>query len=284
MTKFDSFESVFKSADKSVYEHQTIDIQRVLVVTDSSEAASATLLQRLRSFLSVLGDDLEWIHLGDSDFTSVGALLEAVEEASPDLIVTYRHLHSEAWRWPHGLGEYLDVLTQAVEAPVLILPHPDAGQGLSHSISNTDRVMAITDHLTADARLVNYALRFTAASGTCWLTHIESQRLFDHFLAAVEKIPEIESDDVRELVEAQLLKEPGDYIESCRKAIERLGLGIDIEAIVTMGDRVETYHRLVEDHRIDLLLLNTLDGDHHAMHGQAYPLAVEVREIPLLML
>ena len=57
-----------------------------------------------------------------------------------------------------------------------------------------------------------------------------------------------------------------------------------IEAIVTMGDRVEEYRRLVEDHRVDLLVLNTLDGDQLAMHGQAYPLAVKLRGIPVLML
>jgi hypothetical protein len=51
-----------------------------------------------------------------------------------------------------------------------------------------------------------------------------------------------------------------------------------------MGDRIEEYRRLVEDHRIDLLVLNTMDGDQLAMHGQAYSLAVELRGAPLLML
>ncbi len=54
--------------------------------------------------------------------------------------------------------------------------------------------------------------------------------------------------------------------------------------LVAMGDRIEEYRRLIDDHRIDLLVLNTLDGDQLAMHGQAYPLAVELRNIPLLML
>jgi nucleotide-binding universal stress UspA family protein len=176
------------------------------------------------------------------------------------------------------------VLTQATDVPVLVLPHPDAERALPHAVADTDRVMAITDHLTADARLVDYALRFTAPSGTCWLTHIESQRQFDRFLAAVEKIPEIETDDVRQLVEAQLLKQPRDYIESCLEEIEAQGVPVKIEAIVAMGDRVEEYRRMVEDHRVDLLVLNTLEGDQLAMHGQAYPLAVNLRDIPLLML
>ena len=283
MTKLDTFESAFKSADKPVYSRGSVEFGRVLLVTDSSDEEAAPLLGQVRTFLTALGSP-EWLHLPGSAFSSVGGLLERVEAASPDLVVTYRHLHSNAWRWPHGLGEYLDVLTQAVDLPVLVLPHPDAGRALPHAVADTDCVMAITDHLTADARLVDYALRFAAPSGTCWLTHLESQRQLEHFLAAVEKIPEIETDDARELVLAQLLKEPRDYIESCRRVIEAEGLGVKIEAIVAMGDRVEEYRRLVEEHHVDLLVLNTWDGDQLAMHGQAYPLAVELRGIPLLML
>ncbi len=284
MTKLDTFESAFKSADKPVYVYAHVELGRVLVVTDLSDAEAAPLLDRVRSFLSVLGEDMEWLHLGGPDFASVGALLEQIERAAPDLVVTYRHLHSNAWQWPHGLGEYLDVLTQATDIPVLVVPHPDAERALPHAIANTDCVMAITDHLTADARLIDYALRFTAPSGTCWLTHIESRRQFDRFQAAVEKIPEIATDDARELVQAQLLKEPRDYVASCRAAIQRQGLPVVIEAIVAMGDRVAEYRHLVEDHHVDLLVLNTMDGDQLAMHGQAYPLAVELRAIPLLML
>ena len=284
MTKLDVFESVFKSADKPTYDYRRIEPRQVLVVTDSSDAVAAPLLEQLRRFLSVLGDDATWQHLAGNDFASVGQLLERVEAARPDLVVTYRHLHSQAWQWPHGLGEYLDVLTQATDVPVLVLPHPNAERTLPHAVANTDRVMAITDHLTSDARLVDYALRFTAPGGSCWLTHIESQRHFDHFQAAIEKIPEIDSDDARELIEAQLLKEPRDYIASCRAVIEAQGLSIKLEAIVSMGDRLDEYRRLVEEQQIDLLVLNTLDGNQLAMHGQAYPLAVELRGIPLLML
>jgi hypothetical protein len=284
MTKLDVFESVFKSADKPVYAYERIEFERVLVVTDLSDAEAAPLLDSLRRFLSVLGDAASWQHLPGEDFASVGQLLEQVEAARPDLVVTYRHLHSQAWRWPHGLGEYLDVLSQATDVPVLVLPHPGAERALPHAVANTDRVMAITDHLTSDARLIDYALRFTAPSGSCWLTHIESQREFDHFQAAVEKIPEIDTDDARQLIEAQLLKAPRDYIRSCRAVIEAEGLSVQLEAIVAMGDRVEEYRHLVEDHGVDLLVLETLDGDQLAMHGQAYPLAVELRGIPLLML
>lgn len=284
MTNLNTFESLFKAADKTVHVPTQIEIRRLLFVTDLSDTDATGLINQSLVFLSVLGDEVEWHHVGGDDFDSVGALLERVAAQSPDLIVTYRHLRSDAWRWPHGLGEYLDVLTQATDIPVLVLPHPDADRALPHSIADTDRVMAITDHITADARLVDYAIRLTAPSGTCWLTHIESQLQFDHFVAAVERVPEIETEDVRELVEARLLTEPRDYIMSCQQVVADSGSDTRIEALVMMGDRLEEYRRLVEEHEVDLLIFNTMDGDQLAMHGQAYPLAVELRSVPMLML
>jgi hypothetical protein len=285
VTKLDQFESLFKSAAKEAYAYERIDLRRLLLVSDLPADANRPLLERVRRFLSVLeGSDCEWDSLSGSDFGSVRQLLDRVAEQRPDLVVTWRHLHSTAWHWPHSLGEYLDVLTQATAVPVLVLPHPDADRALPHTLENTDRVLAITDHLTGDARLVNHALALTAPGGTCWLSHIEDARQFEYFLEAVSKVPEIDTDDVRELVTEQLLKEPRDYVRSCREEIEARQLDVRIEEIVRMGRRVADYERLVVEHEIDLLVMNTMDGDQLAMHGQAYPLAVELRSIPLLML
>ena len=284
MTKLDQFESVFKSADKAVYTYDRPTFDRVLVVTDLDEADTADITVRVRSFLTAIDEaGTRWGTLTGDAFGSVQALLERIEERKPDLIVTYRHLHSEAWRWPYSLGEYLDVMTQATPVPVLVLPHPDAERALPHTVANTDCVMAITDHLTADSRLINWALRLTARSGTCWLTHVESQRQFDHFLSAVEKIPEIETDDVRELVEAQLLKEPRDYARACREELAQQEVDVSVEEIVSTGHRLSEYKQLIASHAVELLVMHTRDEDQFAMHGLAYPLAVELRHIPLLL-
>jgi hypothetical protein len=285
LTKLDQFESFFKSAAKEGFAYARIDLSRVLLVSDLAAEATIPLLAQVRAFLSVLdGPATEWQQLAGGDFASVRELLDSIAERQPDLIVTWRHLHSSAWHWPYSLGEYLDVLTQATEVPVLVLPHPDADRALPHALENTDRVMAITDHLTGDARLVNHALRFTERGGTCWLTHIEGERQFERFLEAVSKIPEIDTADVRELVAERLLKEPRDYIRACRKELEPQRLDVKLEEIVRMGRRISEYESLVAENQIDLLVLNTMDGDQLAMHGQAYPLAVELRAIPLLML
>jgi hypothetical protein len=285
MTKLDQFESFFKSADKAVYTYDRPTFDRVLLVTDLNEADAAEIASRVRSFLTAIDDaGTRWDTLTGDAFGSVQALLESIEERKPDIIVTYRHLHSEAWRWPHSLGEYLDVMTQATSVPVLVLPHPDADQALPHSIKDTDRVMAITNHLTGDNRLVNMAVRFTEPGGTCWLTHVESQPVFERYMDAISKIPAIDTDVARESLAAQLLKEPRDFIAACRAEIDAQGLPVSIEEVVVMGRRVDEYGDLVAKREIDLLVLHTKDDDQLAMHGAAYALAVELRGIPLLML
>ena len=99
MTKLDQFESVFKSADKAVYMYDRPTFDRVLLVTDLNEADARDIARRVRSFLTAIDDaGTRWDTLSGDVFGNVQALLERIEERKPDLIVTYRHLHSEAWR------------------------------------------------------------------------------------------------------------------------------------------------------------------------------------------
>lgn len=285
MTKLDQFESVFRSADKAVFGYEKYRFHRILLITDLAAADSSGIRDQVRSFLSTIDESSTvWASIGRDEFSSVQDLLERIEDHKPDLIVTYRHLHSEAWMWPYSLGEYLDVMTQATSVPVLVLPHPDSDRALSHAIRNTDRVMAITDHLTGDNQLVNMALAFTQTGGTCWLTHVESQPVFDRYMAAVSKVSAIDTDVTREFLGEQLLKEPRDFIAACRSVIEAEGLPIKIEEIVAMRRRVDEYRDLITSREIDLLVLHTKNEDQLAMHGAAYALAVELRSIPLLML
>ena len=125
MTKLDQFQSVFLAADKTALRYEKIAVDHVLVVSDLEGDAAGELLNRVRASLSVVDDDgTRWARLDGGRFSTVKQLLDAVEERAPDLIVTSRHLHSSAWQWPHRLGEYLDVLTQATRVPVVVLPPP----------------------------------------------------------------------------------------------------------------------------------------------------------------
>ena len=286
MTNVDQFESMFRSASREVFQYERVNIESVLVLTDRDEEDAKLFGDRIRRFLGVVSADekVRWREVNGSEFRTPGELLTLIESAAPDFICTYRNLHSDAWKWPYSLGTHVDLLTQHTDIPVMLLPHPEAKRSAEHAIENTDTVMAIADHLTGDHRLVNFALRFAENDGTLWLTHVEDEATFGRFMEVISKIPTIDTDEAREAVREQLLKEPQDYIDGCVEVLRKARTRVKVEHLIVFGHHLSEYKRLIEQHEVDLLVLNTKDEDHSAMHGLAYPLAVELRDTPLLML
>lgn len=284
MTNVDQFESVFRAAAKTQFEFERVGVRSVLLVTDRDADGAAAFAASMRGFLRVLEtDEPAWTVIHGDQFATVRDALDLVESHQPDLVVTYRNLHTDGWRWPFTLGDHLEVLTQATTVPVLVVPHPEVAAS-DHALQDTNVVMAITDHLTGDHRLVNWAVRFTETDGTLFLAHVEDDAQFDRTVGVISRIPEIDTDVARETMREQLLREPRDYVTSARRVLEEAGARLRVEEMVTMGHRLATYRAVVEEHRVDLLVLNTKDDEQLAMHGIAYPLAVELRSVPLLML
>lgn len=284
MAQIDQFESVFRSALRDIYEYQPVSVRSVLLITDRKAAEIKDYLADVQRFLSVLGDEVEWRVFSDEASFTTADLLEQIEREQPDLICTYRNLHSNAWRYPHSLGEHLDVLIQKTEVPVMILPHPDADYAHDHALENTDCVMAVTDHLANAHRLVNFAVGFTEPTGTVFLTHIEDQVVFDRYMDAISKIPDIDTDLATVRIHEQLLKDPRDYVASCKRVLAEHDLSMQVETLVAFGKHLSEYKVYIAEHQIDLLVMSAKDDDQMAMHGPAYPLAIELRQIPLLLL
>ena len=113
---------------------------------------------------------------------------------------------------------------------------------------------------------------------------MEDEKSFGRFIDTISKIDTIDTDTSRERILAQMLKEPGDYIRSCKEGIATHRPSVRVEEIVTVGGRLAEFRRLIDKYTVDLLVMYTKDADQSAMHGLAYPLAVELREIPLLLL
>lgn len=286
MPNVDQFESMFRAASRKPYPYERIVIGSVLTVTDLEHPRATTFHDSVKTFLSVLDDKakLDWLLVKGSDFRTAEELLALVDRAKPDLICTYRNLHSSAWRWPYSLGTHLDLLTQHTGVPVMVLPHPDAQRGADHALQRTATVIAVTDHLAGDHRLVNHAVRFTEDGGTLWLSHVEDAVTFERYMDAISKISAIDTEQARQTLSERLLKDPLDYVKTCREVLRNEGVRLDVQTLVSFGHHLAEYEQLVESHQVDLLVMNTKDEDQLAMHGTAYELAVQLRQIPLLML
>ncbi len=118
MTNVDQFESMFRSASREVFRHERVNIESALVVTDRDEEKAGFFADQIRQFLRVVSADetIRWRDANGSEFQTAGELLALVESAAPDIICTYRNLHSGAWKWPYSLGTHVDLLTQHTDA------------------------------------------------------------------------------------------------------------------------------------------------------------------------
>lgn len=284
MLRLDEYASVFRSADKARYAHTDVTIGRVAVFTDLAEEPSRRLTADVKAALHVLDRAVEWVTVDGAQYQQVDELLAHVERIGPDLICAYRNLHGRARGFAFSLGAHVDVLTQATTTPVLLLPDLTEDDRLPPGFENTDRVMVLNDELTGSDRIVAYGVRFTEPSGHLVLAHLENDHVFERYIKVISKIPSIDTDEARLRIHDQLVKEPTDYIHSCKRALEELGLPIFVHEEVALGHHIVECKRLIEKHAIDLLVMNTKDEDQLAMHGLAYPLAIELRSLPLLLL
>ena len=116
------------------------------------------------------------------------------------------------------------------------------------------------------------------------LSHVEDQSTLDRYLDAIEKIPDIDSDVARETILDRLLNDAKDFSESASKGLREAGIEITVKCMAQLGSRLDDYRKLIEDGEVDLLVMHAKEDDQLAMHGMAYPLAVELRSVPLLLL
>ncbi|MEE2714476.1 MAG: hypothetical protein VYD34_00540 [Verrucomicrobiota bacterium] len=281
MSSVDQFASVFNAASKTIFQYKPPSMAKALVVTDLKSEAANKYMENAKAFFSSI--DGSWDTLSSENFKTVRELLDLVENKNPDLIITYRHLHSEAWQWPHSLGEHLDVLIQVTEPPVAIMPHPDREGVPEHAVKTTDSVMAVNDHLVGEDGLVNHAIFMTDTGGSLHLTHIEDDSIFNRYMEVIGKIPEIDTDIARETIQAQLLGEPSDYIDSCEAVLNDKRTNLKVIKHIAHGHPLEEYRKVVAENKISLVVLQAHDENQLAMNATAYSLAVELRTTPLLI-
>ena len=282
----DKYESVFRGSLKDKFVYQEIPLKKILFITDDPPKKSETLAKKVQSFLHRVADQnlLEWKTVSGDDYDSIPQLLQICEREKPDLIVTYRHLKQKHKNLRFSIGVYLDMLTQATAFPVLILPYLEDKSGYDSVMKDTTSVTVVTTHITDEHKLVNYGLFLTEKDGKLFATHIEDTETFERYINLISKIPGIDTETARTEIRNRLLKEPAAYIQSVTDAVSKRGHSVEIVPVVKLGHAIADYKSHILSHDIDLLIMNTKDGDQMAMHGMAYSLAVELTQIPLLLL
>lgn len=286
MISIDQFESAFRAAARSQYHHKTLTVDKVLVITDLSADEAQRYAQRAAPFLRVNNLSPTMVPVPGDKSQDLGDLIALVKDEAPDLIVTYRCLHSPAWKWPYTVGDHIEVLTQVTDTPVLLLPRIDTGDALVDDLKPPEVVMAMTDHLVGDDRLIQWASGLTPPREWLVLAHVEDEVAFNRYMDLISKVPDVDTEVAQREIRERLFKEVRAWIRHCRSILHEVrgAQAPRIEEAILLGHRLKTYRDLVLRREAQLLVLNTKDDDQLAIHGMAYPLMIELRRVPLLLL
>ena len=282
MSKIDQFESLFRAAVQPRYQPNSYALRELLVLTDLPTEQDTAFLAQLEPFFAGLSQAPKLTLIPREQSQDLGALLTLIEGHGADLICTYRNLHSAHGDSPYTLGGHVEVLTQACSTPILLMPRPEQMGGSPFSAPS--RVMALTDHFDDHPQLIDAAVAMLKAPGTLVLSHVEDEATFERYMSVIAKIPSIDTDEARALIKAQLLRDAEGYLARSKEALLSAHQHLEVITEVSVGHHLKAHTALVEARAVELLVINTKDEDQLAMHGLSHPIAIELRDLPLLML
>lgn len=285
MRDLGEFESVFKRALRDQFEYQRIELKKLLLITDLAPAETEGYQEKVQHFLDpeFPRGSYEIASIGLGDWSNWADLSAHLDNEKPDLVVTYRRLRAAHPDMFTSLGVYVDSLTQVTPYPVLLMPNPHF-QDVRTSIDQLGEIMVATEHRYADHSLINFGIRFTPIHQRMFLCHVEDQASFDYYMKAIEKIPAIDNEIARTEITAQLKAMPKHFAESVDAEIKAHGKRLELVSVIELGGIIETYRNLIAREPISLLVFSTKDDTQLAMHSLGHSLAVEFRNLPVLLI
>ncbi|MEO0895087.1 MAG: universal stress protein [Bacteroidota bacterium] len=285
MSDLSSFESVFRRALRNRFTYESLDFERILIITDMEKEESDAYADKIRSFLhaTIRKDTYHLEVWNHDDYSPWPRMKERIRQHEADLLITYRMLWAQDITVNKSLGSYVDLLSQDTDFPVLVTPHPKL-YSMDHILKEEGAVLVATEHVVEDDRMVNFALKFAVPQAPLILVHIEDEDTYKYYMNSIRKIPEISTEAAETTLRDQLLADPIHYAESITEVLKEKRPDITVETYIRFGHLVSAYRELLEKYTADLLVMNTKDDTQLAMHSVGYSLAVEFRQTPVLLL
>ena len=110
MSKIDHFESAFRSSIRIQYQPRAFPIRDILVVTDLSAEEDVEFLTQLEPLFSGVTPPPRLTLLPKEQSESLPDLIAEVKSQNPDLICTYRNIHTDHGQYPYTIGDHVEVL------------------------------------------------------------------------------------------------------------------------------------------------------------------------------
>ena len=102
-------------------------------------------------------------------------------------------------------------------------------------------------------------------------------------MEAISKITTIDTENARSQIHSQLLKDPHDFITSCRERLKVSNPSINVAEIVEFAEGFDPFRDHIHRENSNLLVIRAVDHDNPGIHGLADRLINQTRHIPVLV-
>lgn len=277
MLKLDHFASIFRAADKETIAIREREIVKVLIVTDVGYEKSLEIWERWRAFFF---QTVTVRVLHGEESLDISTITEKLDEADCDLIVSYRCLHSENWRYPHAIGSYVEVITQLTSKPVLLMPHIRED---TKDYAPPESIVLLSNDLTKASDALAWACCFRGHRSRCTLVELENMVHFNRVLDVIAKIPQLDTDVAREKIMKQMHTDSADWVIRSQKILKNWKRPPSLARKQVVQNALAACSDIVQQVGAELIVLNTKAEDQLALHGLVYPFMVHFRHTPLLL-
>jgi hypothetical protein len=277
MLKMDHFASIFRAADKELLLISEVLLSKVVLVTDVSREESLEIWERWKG---ILPNDVELVLFDQETSRSLSNLVQRIDTLGCDLIITYRCLHSDAWKYPFAIGSHVEVLTQVSSCPVLLMPDPRENMD---PFTDASLIMLMSGDLSQEGELVGLACGIRGKEAEIILTQLEDNFAMKRLLSLISKIPQIDTDVAERAIFERIEREAEEWVNRCSDLLSQRENPPKITHMLLHEPTIEDCVQLMRNTKPDMLVINTKDDEQLAIHGLAYPLMVQFRNLPLLL-
>lgn len=276
MVTVDEFESQFRRSAKEHFVYEQIAFDRVTFLVDDDFVRDDA-----QSFVE------EWLGRQDIQFAvvrispqkPVSEVMREVLSTEPDLVVSYRLLgHTK--EPSHSLGTYIDEASQVLAKPLCLLP----AKFSRSSSRRPECVLVLSESIVGDSTLVNCGVALVPKVGTLVLADLVDGNAFDNYMDLISKCSFIDTDIARAELADLLMRLASEFESGCIDRLAQEFSSLKLEQFVGFARTVNDYKALLEKYEVELLLFSGKDNNQTAMSALGYALAVEVTDIPLVLL
>lgn len=308
-SKFDEFESLFRSVVRPHLEVEPLPLERLLVVVDAVGVpdkhhglmgVTASMVDRFKVEVVLycpvedessrqqaekksaeIADKISASGKQSQTEIAVGQLsgliLEKIEDFEPDFILLPSLFgERDAGLEGYSLGGTVDKVLSKTGVPILLIEGD-----IAEPDELWENILLFVEEATTAEPCIAATRTLAGKNAGARMLHVIDSHMLGTVRRAFEVATELDTDTAIDALEKGLRRDMEHYLEGAKELLDRTGHNSSF--MVRLGDPVEVTREVIAEEQPRLVVCNSVAPDQRLVDSVAYNLAAYLREVPLLL-